>query len=91
MFIVERTIVVSQYCGEPLSNYLTKSELAIEDIKRIAHQILLALNEIHERNIVHRNLSTDNILLQENKDIKLFNYGLFYMTDHGKLVSFPIL
>ncbi|KAF2901025.1 hypothetical protein ILUMI_05165 [Ignelater luminosus] len=87
----ERTIVVSQYCGEPLSHYLAKNELSIEDIKRIAHQILLGLNELHDRNIVHRNLSTDNVLLQENKDVKLFNYGLFYMTDHGKLVSFPIL
>ncbi|KAJ8976127.1 hypothetical protein NQ317_019392 [Molorchus minor] len=85
----ERTVVVSQYCGQSLSNYLEKNTFTIEDIKRIAYQILTGLNELHKKNIIHRNLSSDNVLLLEN-NVKLFNYGLYYMTDNGKLVSFPI-
>uniref|UniRef100_A0A1Y1JRW0 Protein kinase domain-containing protein n=1 Tax=Photinus pyralis TaxID=7054 RepID=A0A1Y1JRW0_PHOPY len=87
----ERTVIVSQYCGVPLSNYLNKEEFSFEDITKIAYQIFLALNYIHEKKIVHRSLSTENILVQEKNNIKLFNYGLFYMTDNGKLVSFPIM
>ncbi|KAF5294637.1 hypothetical protein FQA39_LY02769 [Lamprigera yunnana] len=87
----ERTVVVSQYCGEPLSNFLNKSLFSLHDIKRIAYQIFLGLNEIHSKKLVHRCLSSDNILLQENKNIKLFNYGLYHMTDNGKLVNFPIV
>uniref|UniRef100_A0A1Y1JXH6 Protein kinase domain-containing protein n=2 Tax=Photinus pyralis TaxID=7054 RepID=A0A1Y1JXH6_PHOPY len=87
----ERTVIVSQYCGVPLSNYLNKEEFSFEDITKIAYQIFLALNYIHEKKIVHRSLSTENILVQEKNNIKLFNYGLFYMTDNGKLVSFPII
>ncbi|KAJ8931513.1 hypothetical protein NQ314_015586 [Rhamnusium bicolor] len=86
----ERTIVVSQYCGNPLSNYIEKNTFSFEDTKRIAYQILSGLNELHKRKVIHRNLSSDNVLLQEN-NIKLFNYGLYYMTDNGRLVSFPIL
>ncbi|XP_044258848.1 TBC domain-containing protein kinase-like protein isoform X1 [Tribolium madens] len=87
----ERTVVVSQYCGTPLSDYITKEPFDYDDIRRFAYQILTALNYLHERKIVHRNLSTENILLQKNKDIKLFNYGLFHMTGCGQLVSFPIM
>lgn len=88
----ERTVVVSQYCGKPLENFIEKTELDYETIKQIAFQVLVGLDELHKRNIVHRNLSTDNILLQNNEiDIKLFNYGLYYATDNGKLVPFPIL
>ncbi|XP_068909096.1 TBC domain-containing protein kinase-like protein [Tenebrio molitor] len=87
----ERTIVVSQHCGNPLSSYISKQAFDLCDIKRFAFQILTALKELHQRKIVHRNLSTDNILVQENKDIKLFNYGLYHITGCGQLVSFPVM
>ncbi|XP_023017738.2 TBC domain-containing protein kinase-like protein [Leptinotarsa decemlineata] len=86
----ERTIVVSQYCGTPLSKLIEKGDFALNDIKKIAYQLLQGLKELHERNIVHRNLSTENILYQGDT-IKLFNYGLYHLTDNGKLVSFPII
>nr|CAH7737912.1 unnamed protein product [Callosobruchus chinensis] len=86
----ERTIVVSQYCGKALSSLIEKTEFSIDDIRRIAYQILQGLMELHSRNIVHHNLSSENILI-ENGNIKLFNYGLYYMTDNGKLVSFPVI
>lgn len=87
----ERTIVVSQYCGKPLSDLIGKEQFSFDDIKRIAFQLITAVNVLHEQKIVHRNLSSCNILLQDNNDIKLFNYGLYYMTAGGQLVSFPIM
>lgn len=87
----ERTIVVSQYCGKPLLDFLEKREFTLDEIKKFAYQILIGLRELHKRNIVHRNLSSENILLQHDDNLKLFNYGLYYMTDNGKLVSFPIM
>lgn len=88
--ILERTIVVSQYCGTPLSSYIEKQKFSIDEIKKIGFQILSGLQELHKRKIVHRNLSSDNVLLQDG-NVKLFNYGLYYMTENGKLVSFPIV
>lgn len=40
--------------------------------------------------LVHRHLSPDNILINKDDKVKLYNYGLYYMTDSGKNVSFPI-
>lgn len=57
---------------------------------KIAHQVLQALNYLNQNGIVHRMLSPDNILMSENGDVKLFNYGLYHMTNNGIDVEFPI-
>lgn len=45
---------------------------------------------LHKQNITHRTLSDDNILLDENGRVKLFNYGMYYMTDAGRESPFPL-
>ncbi|XP_044759268.1 TBC domain-containing protein kinase-like protein [Coccinella septempunctata] len=87
----ERTIVVSQFCGKPLSDILGNETLSFHHVKKIAFQLFTALNVLHKKKIVHRNLSLGSILMQNSGDIKLFNYGLYYMTNNGELVSFPIM
>lgn len=90
--IPERTIVVSQYCGKPLSNCIAKRHFEISSMLKITYQILTGLNELHRRNIVHRNLCPENILMQSDDcDLKLFDYGLYHMTGQGSLVAFPIM
>lgn len=75
-----------------MESFVEKKEFDYDIIRNIAYQILVGLDELHQRNITHGNLSSENILMQQNEtSIKLFNYGLFYATDNGKLVSFPIL
>lgn len=91
MKFLERTIIVSQYCGKPLSDLIGKHDFTFDDIRHLSFQLLTALNELHSRKMVHHNLSTENILIQENNTIKLFNYGLYHMTGFGKLVTFPIM
>ncbi|XP_033217840.1 TBC domain-containing protein kinase-like protein [Belonocnema kinseyi] len=83
----ERTVVVAEYSGEPLRN---KENLSLDNIINIAYQSLLGLQHMNELGLVHRHLSPDNILINKNGDVKLYNYGLYYMTDAGKNVSFPI-
>lgn len=60
------------------------------EIKQIAKHILLSLSYLNERGIVHRTLAPSNILLDQDDNIKLFNYGLYYMSNYNKCVSFPI-
>ncbi|XP_025831896.1 TBC domain-containing protein kinase-like protein isoform X2 [Agrilus planipennis] len=87
----ERTVVVSQYCGKPLTACLNTDNLNVDNIKKIAYQILKGLEELQKRNIVNRNLSTENVLLMEDNNIKVFNYGLYYMTGNGQYVAFPVM
>lgn len=43
-----------------------------------------------DHNLTHNNLEPSNILLDSDRNIKLFNFGLYYMTNSGKYISFPI-
>lgn len=80
-------MVVAEYSGDPLS---IKQDLSTEEIVLISFQCLLGLQHMNELDLVHRHLSPDNILIKKNGNVQLYNYGLYYMTDGGKNVSFPI-
>ena len=45
-------------------------------IKRIFLQILLGLIHIHKKGIIHRDIKLDNILLNENLDCKICDFGV---------------
>lgn len=83
----ERIVVVAEYNGDPLNN---KQNLNIDDIIKIAFQCLLGLQHMNMLNLVHRHLSPENILINKSGNVQLYNFGLYYMTDSGKNVSFPI-
>ncbi|CAG5132572.1 unnamed protein product, partial [Candidula unifasciata] len=52
--------------------------------------ILEGLVFLHQNRIVHRNLSLENVLLTKQGAVKLSEYGVYYITDYGADVSFPI-
>ncbi|XP_036320316.1 TBC domain-containing protein kinase-like protein [Rhagoletis pomonella] len=85
----ERTIVVSEYFGTTLKE---KSRGSLTDtlVSRIFYQIVSALRELSQHNLVIHNLEPKNILLDERDNVKLFNYGLYHMTKCGDYVPFPI-
>lgn len=88
MLISERIIVVSEYIGKSLSEFNTK--WSFQEISNVGYQVAKALAFIYERSIIHRTLSPDNILLDDNNQVKLYNYGLFHMTGGGNDVAFPL-
>lgn len=85
----ERTIVVSEYSDGTLEH---KSRVAFNStqILRIFYQIACGISEVHRNEFAIHNLEPKNILLNELDNVKLFNYGLFYMTNGGEYVPFPI-
>jgi len=89
--IADRISIVCELFPQCLSQIVAGSKnWEPEEIIALLHQVLKALAYLEEEGIVHRALEPDNILIGSNGEAKLFNYGLFYMTGEGKLVSFPI-
>ncbi|XP_058444044.1 TBC domain-containing protein kinase-like protein [Malaya genurostris] len=86
----ERTIIVQEYAGSPLTETFIGENNKRETLLRIAYQILRAICHLNEKGLMCRNLEPLNILISRDFTVKLYNYGLYYMTDKGKYVSFPI-
>ncbi|KAK7096693.1 TBC domain-containing protein kinase-like protein [Littorina saxatilis] len=87
----ERMLVVSEYYQTNLLSQLGSEKYSNErNVVHVVYQILEGLSFLHGKGITHRSLSLDNVLLQSQSDIKLAEYGMYYMTGWGSDVSFPI-
>ncbi|CAI2168522.1 20503_t:CDS:2 [Funneliformis geosporum] len=72
-----------------LGKYLQFNELDWKQKVKIAYEIANALKFLHEKNIYHKNLTTGNILYDnETENIKLINYSLFKRERAPKKSSF---
>ena len=56
-----------------------------------SYQILSAFNFLSINSIVHRYLHLKNFCVTPNGSLKVNNYGLFHMSEHGYCVNFPIV
>ncbi|KAM8977788.1 serine/threonine-protein kinase SIK1 [Pelodytes ibericus] len=74
--------IVTEYAqnGELFDYLSTQGRLTEEEARRKFLQILSAVEYCHLHNIVHRDLKTENLLLGQDMDIKLadFGFGNFY-------------
>lgn len=88
--LTERTIVVSEYYGTPLCDRKNFSGGNQTYVLRLFYQIAIGLDHVHRSGFVCHNLEPANVLVDSLDNVKLFNYGLFHMTNEGDYVSFPI-
>ena len=86
-FIEDDTLnIVMEYGGDMdlkkfINNYKSKNELINESIIRnILLQICKGLKEIHKNKIIHRDLTPDNIFIDNNKRIKIGDFGISKIT-----------
>ena len=69
-------LILTEYCsGGNLNERLTRPSADELNLKWIC-QTAAALSFLHSRNVVHRDLKPDNVLLTEREDAKLADFGL---------------
>ncbi len=63
--------------GGTLKEYLDNNyPLSWKEIKNIILQICAGLEDIHAKNIVHRDMKTGNIMLDEKNKLRIMDFGL---------------
>lgn len=72
--------VVTELCsGGEMGSYVSKHpELRTEDVSRISHQLLSAVNHCASHNIIHRDIKADNCMFVSNSptaELRLIDFG----------------
>ena len=62
--------------GESLRARVERGPLPIDDVLRIAEQLLEALAALHAAKVVHRDIKPSNVLMDRDGDAKLADFGL---------------
>lgn len=62
--------------GTELFDMVDAGELTDEDKKKVTEELALAIHELHNRGVAHRDIKLENIFFNENtRSIKLIDYG----------------
>lgn len=82
-------LLVMELCGGgDLLNYVRKRRRLKEDLaKYFFKQIIEALHYIHQKNIVHRDIKLDNILLDHEGNVKICDFGVSKLVRPGELMT----
>jgi non-specific serine/threonine protein kinase len=80
---------ISMACiqGKSLKELIQEKTFSTEEILRIAIQIAEGLNAAHKKDIVHRDIKSDNIKLTEDGLVKIMDFGLAKLRGVSRLTK----
>ena len=80
--------IVLEFAGDDLFEYIVANGRMSEPVaRRFFQQIMSAIEYSHKLNIVHQDLKPENVLLDNNLNIKIVNFGLFSEINDGDFLK----
>lgn len=78
---IDKVIITKQLNGFIMKKYANTlydkySQLNKDSIKNVIYQIIKTLHQIHSLNVIHRDIKPNNILLDDNNNIVICDFGL---------------
>ena len=73
--------------GKSIKELIKEKELSIEEILKIGIQIAEGLNTAHMKDIIHRDIKSDNIMLTDEGVVKIMDFGLAKLKGVTKLTK----
>ena len=86
----DKFYILMEYCDgrnlrDFMNEHINNGEYIDEDIlSNIIKQICLGIKEIHNKNIIHRDLRPENIFMNKNMEIKIGDFGISKQFDPNK-------
>lgn len=80
-------IVMRLVKGKSLQQYMEEmgGKISISLVKQILPSIIITLDQMHSRGIIHRDISPGNLMLTEDKVLYLIDFGAATSIKEGKL------
>lgn len=80
------TCLIMEYVNGQTFSEVIKNSSGPLDLDRVFHifkQVLLAIEHAHGAGVIHRDLKPGNILLTKNDEVKVTDFGLAKIQEHG--------
>lgn len=76
--------IMEYLSGGDFEHLLQKEKLTEDEIRKYSFQILIILEHIHDKGVMHRDIKLENFVLDDRKNIKLIDFGSarFYKKTH---------
>ncbi len=80
--------IVMEYCeGKTLKQIIEKDTLPIKKVLDIGIQVCEGLTAAHKKEIVHRDIKSDNIMVTKEGQVKIMDFGLAKLKGATKLTK----
>ena len=80
-----------EYIGKTsLYQYLKskpKKRISEQETKKIFRRIIMGIQYLHSKKIAHRDIKLDNIMVNENYDVKIIDFGFSLFTTNNKKLN----
>ncbi len=71
--------------GEPLDQKIAQGPLKLEEALNIAQQIAKGLEAAHKKDVVHRDIKPQNIMIGDDNQVTIMDFGLAQLTQASRL------
>ncbi|HKP35467.1 MAG TPA: protein kinase [Pyrinomonadaceae bacterium] len=79
-----RHYIATEYIdGVTLRKRMSGPPMELSEILDVAIQVTGALEEAHAAGIVHRDIKPENVMIRKNGHVKVLDFGLAKLTEHG--------
>ncbi len=78
-------IAMGYYAGESLAERLKRGPLPVDTVIDLAVQVARGLSKAHASGVIHRDIKPANIIITEDNEARIVDFGLAKLLDRTKL------